>query len=273
MQDKENRYIVDCQGNVLKRTKENTIKEFVKNNIGNIWREGLAACITIAGMISVLISKNYSRTCANFYGIDGRYFSGTEMFEDKVIFVICVIILGAYPVLFSYITKKIDNKVQVIGIFILTFLILFAQNSVYLHELLESIPWWIKKHMDNYVVIIIFLASDIVISYFIIIRKFIYQRKKYGKFEKMIFVIALLIYIVSAGGGISTKINYDISDKKIYGVIEDNRVIISNYDGKFVVMGCKIQGETIILNKGTCSLEKMTGVSITYHKYHKVICK
>lgn len=199
MQDKENRYIVDCQGNVLKRTKENTIKEFVKNNIGNIWREGLAACITIAGMISVLISKNYSRTCANFYGIDGRYFSGTEMFEDKVIFVICVIILGAYPVLFSYITKKIDNKVQVIGIFILTFLILFAQNSVYLHELLESIPWWIKKHMDNYVVIIIFLASDIVISYFIIIRKFIYQRKKYGKFEKMIFVIALLIYIVYNG--------------------------------------------------------------------------
>ena len=147
MQDKENRYIVDCQGNVLKRTKENTIKEILKNNIGNIWREGLAACITIAGMISVLISKNYSRTCANFYGIDGRYFSGTEMFEDKVIFVICVIILGAYPVLFSYITKKIDNKVQVIGIFILTFLILFAQNSVYLYELLESIPWWIKKHM------------------------------------------------------------------------------------------------------------------------------
>ena len=77
MQDKENRYIVDCQGNVLKRTKENTIKEILKNNIGNIWREGLAAGITIAGMISVLISKNYSRTCANFYGIDGRYFSGT----------------------------------------------------------------------------------------------------------------------------------------------------------------------------------------------------
>ena len=40
MQDKENRYIVDCQGNVLKRTKENTIKEILKNNIGNIWREG-----------------------------------------------------------------------------------------------------------------------------------------------------------------------------------------------------------------------------------------
>ena len=29
MQDKENRYIVDCQGNVLKRTKENTIKEIL----------------------------------------------------------------------------------------------------------------------------------------------------------------------------------------------------------------------------------------------------
>lgn len=50
-------------------------------------------------------------------------------------------------------------------------------------------------------------------------------------------------------------------------------ILVSNYDGKFVVMSCEIQDETIILKKGTYSLEDMTGVSITYHKYEKVICE
>ena len=38
-------------------------------------------------------------------------------------------------------------------------------------------------------------------------------------------------------------------------------------------MSCEIQDETIILKKGTYSLEDMTGVSITYHKYEKVILR
>ena len=73
--------------------------------------------------------------------------------------------------------------------------------------------------------------------------------------------------------GIAIKMNYEISDKKSYEVIEQNRAIVSNYDGKFVVMDCEIQGETIVLKKGTYSLEEMTGVSITYHEYEKVICE
>ncbi|MCM1399191.1 MAG: hypothetical protein NC225_06870 [Clostridium sp.] len=67
--------------------------------------------------------------------------------------------------------------------------------------------------------------------------------------------------------------NYEINDKVAYEVIEQNRAIVSNYEGKFVVMNCEIQDEIIILKKGTYSLEEMTGVSITYHKYEKVICE
>ena len=51
------------------------------------------------------------------------------------------------------------------------------------------------------------------------------------------------------------KINCDISDKKSYEVIEQNRAVISDYNGKFVVMKCEIQDETIILKRGTYSLE------------------
>ena len=61
--------------------------------------------------------------------------------------------------------------------------------------------------------------------------------------------------------------------KKKYEVIEGNRAIVSCYEGKFVVMDCKIQGETLVLNKGTYRLEEMTGKSIRYHQYEKVVCE
>ena len=110
-------------------------------------------------------------------------------------------------------------------------------------------------------------------SIFIIIRNFFWKNKKYNIGGKIILAIALILYVLNVVTGIVIKIDYEISDKKTYEVIEQNRAIVSNYDGKFVVMNCEIQGETIILKKGTYSLEEMTGVSITYHKYEKVICE
>ena len=38
-------------------------------------------------------------------------------------------------------------------------------------------------------------------------------------------------------------------------------------------MDCKIQGETLVLNKGTYRLEEMAGKSIRYHQYEKVVCE
>ena len=118
-----------------------------------------------------------------------------------------------------------------------------------------------------------FLIVDVMIAYFIIIRNFFWKNRKYNKVEKIVLSIALLLYVMNVATGIAIKMDYEISDKKSYEVIEQNRAIVSNYNGKFVVMDCEIQGETIVLKKGTYSLEEMTGVSITYHKYEKVICE
>ena len=158
--------------------------------------------------------------------------------------------------------------------FILTVYILFFQNLSYTNNLIESIPWaWLRRFIDNYVTISVFLIVDIVIAYFIIIRNFFWKNKKYSMFGRIILAIAIIIYNLDVAIGITVKINYEIGDKKAYEVIEQNRAVVSNYDGKFVVMSCEIQDETIILKKGTYSLEDMTGVSITYHKYENVICE
>lgn len=274
MQDKRNKDIVDSQGNVLKSTKDNKVKQFLENNIWNVLGSGLAAFITVVGIMNLIISKSFSFSCANFYGTDRKYFSGTEIFEDKLIFIFFALLLLVYPFIFSYFNKKINSKIYVILTFLVTVYILFAQNILYTVNLIDIIPWdWLRRFIDNYVTIGVFLVADILIAYFIIIKNFFWEKKKFNRVEKMILMLALLLYISNTAIGITIKINYEISDKKAYEVIEQNSAIISNYEGKFVVMDCEIQGETIVLKKGAYHLEEMVGASITYHTYDKVICK
>ena len=275
MQDKQYKEIVDSQGNAYKSNKDkNKITQYLETNIWNFLGTGLAAVITLSGIVNFVISKSFSASCANFYGIDKKYFSGTEMFEDKLIFILCAFVMFVYPIILSYINKKINSKGYVVLTFIFTIFILFVQNVLYMVSLIEIIPWdWLRQIVDNYVTLGVFLAADILIAYFVIIRNFFFGKKKFNKIEKGVLAIALLIYMLNTAIGVTIKMNYDISDKKSYEVIEQNRAILSNYDGKFVVMDCEIQGETIILKKGTYSLEEMTGVSITYHKYEKAICE
>lgn len=111
MQDKQYKEIVDSQGNAYKSNKDkNKITQYLETNIWNFLGTGLAAVITLAGIVNFVISKSFSASCANFYGIDKKYFSGTEMFEDKLIFILCAFVMFVYPIILSYINKKINSK-------------------------------------------------------------------------------------------------------------------------------------------------------------------
>lgn len=274
MQEKQNKEIVDGQENTCESTRGSKIKHFLKDSVWKNLETFLALVIALAGIANFVISKFFSLKCSSFYGIDGRYFSGTEMFENKLIFVLCALLLFAYPFILSYISKNINSKLYVILMFIITAFILFFQNILYTISIIEIIPWtWLRKIIDNKLIIIVFLISDLVLSYFIIIKNFFWESIKYNKVEKIISSIALLINISIVVMGFTTKMSYEISDKKTYEVIEQNGAIVSVYDGKFVVVDCEIQGETIVLKKGKFSLEEMTGFSITYHTYDKVVCE
>lgn len=80
MRDNQCQTIEDNQGNNLKYT---NFKQLIKENIWNIMEKGFATCIPIFGIINLLISKNYFVSCANYYGVDRRYFSGTDFFKIK----------------------------------------------------------------------------------------------------------------------------------------------------------------------------------------------
>ena len=185
-----------------------------------------------------------------------------------------MVILFAYPFVFVYINKKINSKIYVAATFLLTACILFSPNLLFTIDIIDIIPFEsIKRVVDSYVTIGVLLIDDIVISYFIIIRDSGGKKKKYNNLETVIFAIALILYFANIITGISMRMTYEIDDKKTYETIEQDGVVVSEYEGKFVVMECEIQGETLILKKGTCRLEEMVGVPILYHKYDRVICE
>ena len=83
----------------------------------------------------------------------------------------------------------------------------------------------------------------------------------------------MLLYLLDIAAGISMKMNDRVEDKKKYEIIGTDRAIVSVYEEKFVVMNCKIQGETMILEKETYQLEQMTEVPIEYKEFAYVICE
>lgn len=266
--------ILDSQGRPINSRRTNRLKEFFKENVWNILGTGIASCITIVSLLNMLISKSYANSCAEYYGVHKKYFSGTEIFEDKVIFVFCAILLFAYPFFFDYVNRKMKSKAYLIITFLLSIIILFMQNILYTVNLIERIPYEeMRIFIDNYITIIIFLIADVIIAYFLIIRNYFWYEKPYKRIEKILLSLAMIIYAIDTAAGVSIALSYQIGDKKSYEVIENNRVIVSTYDGKFVVMNCEIQEEWLLIEKGTYSLEEMAGLKITYHEYDEVICK
>jgi len=267
----EKKQIIDTAGNVLNKTKENKTFKFLKENVWNIIGVGLPALISLISGLNLIVSKNFANSCAEYYGINREYFSENGIFEEQILALACALILFLYPFIFSYLTKNEKSKIYVIITGIATAMILFMQNLIYTVYLIDIISYdWLRRIIDNYFVVVTLLIVDIVIVYFVIIRGAFGNKRRLNKFEKILFSLALGIYVLNVTIGIGIKMDYQIDDKKAYEVIEQNKAVVAIYDGKFVVIDCEIKDETIILEKGKYSLQEMTGVSITYHEYEDV---
>lgn len=230
--------------------------------------------ISIIEIIRIVCIRSFINSCSNFYGINKRYFNETGMFEDKLIFLICAIVLLAYPFIFTYFSKKIMNKAGVVYTFILTIMILFVQNILYTISHMDLISYdCIKMFIGRKFTIIILGIGDIALAYFMTIRQSFRGNRKYNKIDSIILIISAIVVSLNIIIGITLTMTYDISDKRAYEVIENNKAIVSTYDEKFVVMDCKIQGDTLVLQKGSYSLEEMTGVPITCFESQRVICE
>lgn len=277
MQDKPGKCIGDSQGNAIKKDKN--IKQFLTDSTKKI----LTVLLTsgIAGVVMEIFKEkviyDYANSCASFYGVDKRYFSGIEMVEDKLVYIIAllVVVVGlAVWLLLPCGKKKTNGKAEAIIMFITIVSVLFSVNTLCILCIVSFAHCdWMKYWADQYAWGIMLLISSVILAYFLSLRSVICKWKEYKWPEKILLAIASMIVIINIAVSIKSVLTINISDKKKYEVIEGNRAIVSCYEGKFVVMDCKIQGETLVLNKGTYRLEEMTGKSIRYHQYEKVVCE
>lgn len=267
----ETKEIVDSTGNVLNKKKESRTIIFLKEDVWNIICGSMPVLISLISALNLIFSKSFAISCAEYYGVNREYFIKNRIFEEKMLMLVCALILFIYPFVFSYLTKNKKSKIYVIITGIAIVVSLFTQSLVYTVNLIDIISYdWLRQILDNYFVAIGLLVGDIVIAYFVIIRRVLVSKKRLNLFERIIFSFALGIYILNVTAGVVVKLDYQIEDKKTYEVIEQNKAVVAIYNEKFVVIDCEIDGETIILKKGKYSLQEMTGVSITYHKYEKV---
>lgn len=273
MQDKQEKCIVDSQGSAIKKDK--SVKQFLTDNAKNI----LTLLLTsgIAGLVIKIVKEavayKYAGSCADFYGADRRYFSGMEVLEYKWFYICSLLLLFVYITVCLYASKKTNSKAGDIRMFIILAIMLCFVNMVYILCTVSFAYWdWMRHWADQYAWGLMLLISSVILAYFLSLRSVICKWKEYKWPEKILLAVASMIVIINIAVGITSVLTIDISNKKNYEVIEGNRAIVSCYEGKFVVMDCKIQGETLILNKGTYRLEEMTGKSIRYHQYEKVVC-
>lgn len=273
MQDKPEKCIVDSQGNAIKKDK--SIKQFLTDNANNILTLLLTSGIAgiVIKVVKVAVAYKYAGTCADFYGADRRYFSGMEVLEYKWFYICSLLLLFVYITVCLYASKKTNSKAGDKRMFIILAIMLCFVNMVCIHCTVSFASQdWMRHWADQYAWGFMLFISSVILAYFLSLRSVICRWKGYKWPEKILLVVATMIVIINIAVGITSVLTIDISNKKNYEVIEDNRAIVSCYEGKFVVMDCKIQGETLILNKGTYRLEEMTGKSIRYHQYEKVVC-
>lgn len=64
--------------------------------------------------------------------------------------------------------------------------------------------------------------------------------------------------------------NRGIEDKRDYEIINNDKVVVTTYEGKFLVMDCEIEEQTLYIEKGNYSFTEMSGVDIKYVKFEDV---
>ena len=170
MQDKPGKCIVDSQGNAFKKDKN--IKQFLTDSTKNI----LTVLLTsgIAGVVMEIFKEeviyDYANSCASFYGVDKRYFSGIEMVEDKLVYIIAllVVVVGlAVWFLLPCGKKKTNGKAEAIIMFITIVSVLSSVNMLCILCIVSFAHWdWMRHWADQYAWGLMLLISSVILAYF-----------------------------------------------------------------------------------------------------------
>lgn len=257
-------------------------KKFIEKIRTNLRKNVAEMILPIIGVYTFIYQvllwffcKVYVLSCSSFYGIPQKYFSGEDLWEDKLYFGIIIII----AVMFIFACIKIEKKMNLTSkgwkIFLCSsiFMVLFYLNSVFLEINIDCFfSLFIKSSLYEYYIGIIMMLAVVVVSYYLVIGDS--DKIKKGTEKRfVVFMISTMILLFNISFGTYFQMKYDADDKNDYEIWENNKVIVSNNTNIFVLMDYEIQDETLIIKKGSFEIKKDIEGSITYYKFEEVRCE
>ena len=235
-----------------------------RNIIGDIVTMGIPIVSVIIALIRVIESTAYAMQCSEIYGADIRYFINTGLTEVRVIYVVSTFIIILHPIIIVYFFK--NNKQWKWKVLIWLLIALWGQTVVYAVNIKKATLW--NTGIIGFMMCAGFVADGI-IDYLIFKIFFTESEIVMNGIRKGICCIALFIYAIICFLEIAASFN-GIRGKKVYETINDNKAIIAEYNDKFIVIDCYIEGENLVLLKGNYTIEDLTGVKIKRRKYEMI---
>ena len=150
-------------------------------------------------------------------------------------------------------------------------LVMFAQNLIFFSSVNEYIKCnFIKEVLTGNIITVLLLAVDLIVVYLIILRGVFKKRNNSGIIISIVFLICVFLYILQGIFSATLPLFIDISNKRNYEIIDGNQVIVDVYDGRFLVMNCKIEDGNLFIEKGKYSFVEMERNDIRYLKFENV---
>lgn len=271
MEGKNKKVIVDSNNNILTSSKKKKLN-FIKENIWKILGSGIASGVLFFNIIEFIATVYYSELCEEYYGVYWKYFLDRDIFKIGLINLGVLILALIYPIFFIVCNKKMKSKIYYIVSFFVTAFLMFYQNIVYASNMMKEINSdFVNKIIDNIYVIIIFAISDLIISFYLFIRKSFLKMKRIKKFEIIILMIATFIFAINISIGLSSIASRDISNKRKYEVLDNRQVIVAVYNNQFVIMNCDIKDKELFIKKNEgYELIEMIGKRVNYINFEEV---
>lgn len=236
--------------------KESILKAFEKIII-----ERYELIIAIIGVLGLIVSKmvafNYKRKCEEYYNVSMQYFDGKQRLESVEIFGILTLLLIIYPIIIYIMRRYLNDKIEKIMTFIALACIFIYQSLTYVECIIEYVNRdYLQNNRVLWTVIFILGIADVAFSHFLVFEK-----------NEVIGIISFSVIIITVIVGIFAGLSFNAENKMEYEILDDRKsAVISTYEGKFVVMDCKIKiygkKKYLYLDNTKYRLEEMAGHDI-----------
>lgn len=239
----------------MKKKDEKIEKENKSVSITSVIRENYAwfiAIMTFLGVIFLNILRFSEYVTSSFYfeyyGLDINLY---KYYDQNFLYSLCTSIIfglafAAVLFCFKQICDKFKGKNYICKQTAYNAFIIFCSNCYLIYDKIESDNIYIK--IFGFIILLLF---EYFVSYFIFFTDIEVEDGLSGKelivdfFKKIPFLIVSMMILLS----LNCRTNLTI--RKEYRLINDNKVIVYSNNDYFLTLDCEIKNEKLIVYKGT----------------------